>query len=124
MVPTIAFSGLESSIWALARAVAMAAMLSLDRCMGNLHLDQIEADRARFRTFGPDTVAHGLPGILGHQALEFAPGTLMVGMGVPGLAKQPGKLGPGIGGVHVDHPYRFYPGFRWFAIEQSRGFAG
>ena len=31
---------------ALAKAVAMAATLSLERCMGSLHLDQIEADRA------------------------------------------------------------------------------
>ena len=43
-VLTIAFSGLVSSVWAFASAVAMAAVLSLDRCMTNLHLDQIEAD--------------------------------------------------------------------------------
>src|SRR5437879_1063172 len=124
MVPTIAFSGLESSIWALASAVAMAAMLSLDRCMGSLHLDQVKADGARFRAFCPDAVAHRLLGILGHQPPEFAFGPLMVGMGVLGLTKQPGKLGPGIGGVHVDHPDRLDPGFWRFAFEQRGGFAG
>jgi hypothetical protein len=35
-------------VWALARAVAMAATLSLKRCMGYLHIYQVEAHRTRF----------------------------------------------------------------------------
>src|SRR5665811_1815330 len=101
-VPTIAFSGLESSVWAFASAVAMAATISLHRCMINLHLDQIEADGARFRAFRPDTVTHRLLGILGYQPLELALGTLVVVVSVLGVAKQSCKFRPGVGSVHVD----------------------
>ena len=45
LIPTIDFSGLESSVWAFASAVAIAATFSLERCMARLPLDQIEADR-------------------------------------------------------------------------------
>src|SRR5450759_5852676 len=123
-MPTIAFSGLESSVWAFARAVAIAATLSLDRCMESLHLDQIEADRARFRAFGPDAVAHRLLGILRHQPLALALGALVVGVSALGVPKQPCEFRPGIGGVHVDHPDGFDPRLWVFAIEQRRGFAG
>jgi hypothetical protein len=60
--------------------------------MGNLHIDQIKTDRARFGAFGPDAVAHGFLGVLRHQGLELALGALVVGVGLPGSAKQPGEL--------------------------------
>src|SRR5882757_266467 len=120
----MAFSGVESSHWAFASAVAMAATLSLDRCMGGLHLDQVEADRARFGAFGPYAMTHRLFGVLGHQPLELAFGALVVGVGVSGVTKQPCKFRPGVGGVHVDDPDRFNPRFWWLAIEQRRSLAG
>src|SRR5882724_4657676 len=52
MVAVRDFSGLVSSPWALARAAAMAPMVSLERCMVRLHLHYLEAYGARFRAFG------------------------------------------------------------------------
>src|SRR5260370_38291886 len=54
------FSGLESSVWAFASAVAMAATLSLDRCMADLHVHEVEADSTRLGAFGTDAVAQAL----------------------------------------------------------------
>jgi len=46
MVAVCDFSGLVSSICALARAAAIAPMVSLERCMGRLRLlENVEADR-------------------------------------------------------------------------------
>src|SRR5262245_54196104 len=47
------FSGLMSSAWALAKADASAATVSLDRGMAGLALEHIKAHRARFRALGP-----------------------------------------------------------------------
>src|SRR5271169_2355223 len=58
------FSGLVSSIWALASAAANAAIDSLDRCMVGLQLDHLEAHRARLGALSPDAVAERLLGIL------------------------------------------------------------
>src|SRR5579863_1597382 len=124
MLPIIAFSGLESSVWALASAVAIAATFSLQRCMGGLHVSEIKADGTRLRALRPDAVADRLLGILRNQRLQFALGPLVVGMGLSGLAEQSGVFGPGIGGGHVDHPHRLDPGLWWFAIEQGRRLAG
>src|SRR6267142_3421087 len=101
----------------------MAATLSLDRCMTSLHLDQIEADRARFRPLRSDAMAHRLLGILWHQTFELALGALVVSVGLSGLAKQRRKCCPGIGSVHVDHANRFDARLRRFAIEQHWRFA-
>ena len=61
------FSGLTSSAWALAKAEASAATVSLDRVMGRLpRLEHVKAHRPRFRSLGFHTMPDGLPGILGH----------------------------------------------------------
>src|SRR5271168_3670165 len=72
------FSGLVSSIWALASAAASEAIDSLDRCIVDLHLRHLEADRPGLGPIGPDAVAERLPGILRHQPLEFGLRPLML----------------------------------------------
>ena len=42
MVAVSAFSGSVSSPWAMASAAAMAPMVSLERCIGGLHVQQVE----------------------------------------------------------------------------------
>ncbi|WP_172899790.1 hypothetical protein [Bradyrhizobium erythrophlei] len=66
----------------------------------------------------------GLLGVLRHQPLEFALGSLVVGACLPSLAKQGCKLGPGVRGIHVHYSDRRDPGLRRFAIEQRRRFTG
>src|SRR6516162_9844001 len=103
MVAVSDFSGLMSSAWALAKADASAATVSLDRGMGRLlHLQHIKAHRPRFRALGPHTMADGLPGILRHQGFELALGPFVVEKCATGVAEQRGKRGPGIGRAHID----------------------
>src|SRR5271166_3185809 len=110
MVATSAFSGLVSSAWALASAEAIAPIVSLDRCMAPLPTgEKIEADRPRLRPFGPNPVAGGFLGVLGHQGFELGFGSLVVEEGGAGRAEEAGELGPGIGPAHVDDPNRFNP---------------
>ena len=71
MVAVSDFAGLVMSAWALARAAAIAPMVSLQRCMASLHIQQIEADGTGFGALGPNAVADRLLGILRHQAFEF-----------------------------------------------------
>src|SRR5262245_62064162 len=78
MVAVSDFSGLISSAWALAKAEASAATVSLDRGMGRLHLQHIKAHRPRFRAPGFHAVPNRLPGILGHQGFELAFGPFVV----------------------------------------------
>src|SRR5262245_3725330 len=61
-----------SSAWALAKAEANAATVSLERGMGRLHLQHIKAHRPRFRALCSHAVPDGLLGILGHQGFELA----------------------------------------------------
>src|SRR3954453_16181315 len=91
------FSGLVSSIWAFARAPAIAPMLSLERCMTDLHVMKVEADRARFGAFGPDAMPNRFLGVLWHQLLELGLGGVVFGVGAAGLTKHAGEFGPGIG---------------------------
>src|SRR5450759_3466078 len=56
MVAVSDFSGLASSIWALARAPAIAPMVSLERCMIGFHLHEVETHRTRFGALGPHTM--------------------------------------------------------------------
>src|ERR1700719_5413036 len=79
MVATSDFSGFESSDCALASAAASAAMESLDRCMGGLRLQHVEADRARLRAASPDAVADGLLRIFRNQRLKLGPDPLVLG---------------------------------------------
>src|SRR6516165_11824935 len=48
IVPTKDFSGLTSCACALARAAPIVPIVSLDRCMAALRIEEVEADRARF----------------------------------------------------------------------------
>src|SRR5262245_54303797 len=102
MVAVSDFSGLTSSAWALAKAVASAATVSLDRGMGRLRLQHIKAHRSRFRAFGFDAMPDGLLGILGHQGFELALRPFVVEKRAPGVAEECGKLRPGIGLTHID----------------------
>src|SRR5689334_13241950 len=96
------FSGLVSSACALASAAAMAPMVSLERCIGPLPLDHIEAHRAGLRALGANAVSERLLGVPGHQALEFRLGLLVLDEGVPGAPEHGCKLGPSIRAAHVD----------------------
>src|SRR5262249_54959093 len=102
MVAVSDFSGLTSSAWALAKAEASAATDSLDRGMAGLALQDIKAHRARFRALCSHAMPDDLPGILRHQGLELAFRPLVVEKGAPGVAEEPGELGPGVGRAHVD----------------------
>src|SRR5215468_3398607 len=97
MVAVSDFSGLTSSAWALAKAEASAATDSLDRRMGGLRLQYVEAHRTRFRALGFHAVPDGLPGILGHQGFEFDLRPFVVEKCAPGVAEQSSELRPGIG---------------------------
>src|SRR5262252_3417387 len=102
MVAVSDFSGLTSSAWALAKAEASAATVSLDRGMGGLHLQHIKAHRPRFRALCSHAVPDDLPGILGHQGFELAPGPFVVEKCAPGVAEERSELGPGIRCAHID----------------------
>src|SRR5882724_3981720 len=97
MVATSDFSGLVSSDWALASAPAMAPIDSLQRCIAGLHLKEIKADGARLGAFGPQAVPDRLLGVLGHQALQFGLGVLVLEKRRSALAENPGEFRPGIG---------------------------
>src|SRR5262245_3505057 len=96
MVAVSDFSGLMSWAWALANAEASAATVSLDRGMGGLRLQHIKAHRPRFRALGSHAMPDDLPGVLRHQGFELALRPFMVEKGAPGVAEEPGELGPGI----------------------------
>src|SRR2546427_4862215 len=103
MVAVSDFSGLMSSGWALAKAEASAATVSLDRGMGRLlRLQHIKAHRARFRALGFHAVTDGLLGILRHQGFELALGPFVVEKGTPGVAEERGELRPEVGRAHID----------------------
>jgi hypothetical protein len=74
MIAVSDFSGLMSSAWALAKAQASAATVSLDRGMGRLlRLQRIKAHRARFRALGFHAVTDGLLGISGLHPVPKTP---------------------------------------------------
>src|SRR5262245_52674409 len=97
MVAVSDFSGLTSSAWALSKAEASAATVSLDRGMGGLRVKYIEAHRARFRALGAHPMPDDLLGILGHQGFELAFGPFVVEKCAPGVAEERGELRPRIG---------------------------
>src|SRR5215813_14578847 len=103
MVAVSDFSGLMSSAWALAKAEASAATVSLDRGMRRLlRLQHVKAHRPRFRALGFHPVPDGLLGILGHQGFELALRPFMVEKGAPGVAEECGELCPRIRRTHID----------------------
>src|ERR1700739_2810801 len=103
MGATRGFSGLLSSACALASAPAMVPIDSLDRCMGRLHGQDLEAHGSGFRAFGPDAMPARLLGVFRHQALELVLGVLVYDNSRPGPAEHAGKLGSGIGRAHIAH---------------------
>src|SRR5499427_5465377 len=102
MVAVSDFSGLMSSAWALAKAAASAATVSLEQGMGRLRLQHIKANRLRFRALCSHAVPNRLPGILGHQCFELAFRPFVVEKGAAGVAEQRGELSPRIRRAHID----------------------
>src|SRR3974390_363378 len=123
MVALSDFSGLTSCACALASAQARAAKDSLERCMGGLRVQEIQAHRAGPRTLGPDTMTDGLFGVLGHESFELCPGLLMLEVGVAGASEHVGKFRPRIGRAHVDDPHRLDPGSGRGPEEEAGGLA-
>src|SRR6516162_6292508 len=107
-----------SSAWALARAEASAATVSLDRGMGGLRLQHVKAHRPRFRALGFHAVPDGLLGILWHQGFELASGPFVVEKGLPRVAEERGEFRPGIRGAHVDDADRLDSRARRLGIDQ------
>src|ERR1700722_2580424 len=97
MVAVSAFSGLVSSIWALAKAPAIAPMVSLERCMPSLRLLELKTDGAGFGALGAHAMAACFPGVLRHQLLQLKLGRVMIEVGASRPAKHPGKFRPRIG---------------------------
>src|SRR5262245_41535149 len=124
MVAVSDFSGLMSSAWALAKAEASAATVSLDRGMCGLRLQHIKAHRARFGALCSHAVADGLPGILRHQGFELAFGSFVVEKGAPGVAEERGELGPGIRCAHIDDADGLDARPRRLGIDEMGRFAG
>src|SRR5271166_3869662 len=110
MVAVSNFSGFVSSDCALASAAAMAPIDSLHRCMARLHVEELETDRAGFRTLGAHAVAESFFGVLWHQRLELRFRLLVLEEGVAGCPKDIRKRGPGIRVAHVHHSHRCHPG--------------
>src|SRR5262249_49949365 len=123
IVATSDFSGLVSSACALASAAAMVPMDSLERCMAALHAQDIKAHRTGFGSFGSNTVSDRFLGVLGHMRLEFRLGILVLEVSFAGAPKHASELRPGIGGAHVDDPYRFDPRAGRLEAKQSRRLA-
>src|SRR5260370_185988 len=96
MVAVSAFSGFVSSACALASAPAMVPIDSLDRCMGCLLAQDIEAHGAGFRAFGPNPVPDRLLGVFRHQALELGLAALVLEKGGPGPPKHPANPAPAL----------------------------
>src|SRR5215469_10711848 len=90
IIPTKDFSGLTNCAWALASAAAIVPMVSLECCMVTLGFEEVEADGARFRTFGAHPVADCLLGIFWHQGFELNFGPLMIQKGLPGVTEEVG----------------------------------
>src|SRR3954453_22158009 len=96
------FSGLASSIWALARAPAIAPMVSLERCMLGLRFMHIKTDGTRFGAFGANPMADRFLGILWDELLQLGLRRVVFGMCAAGLTKHGCEFGPGIGCTHVN----------------------
>src|SRR5260370_18033733 len=120
MVAVSNFSGLVSSACALARAPAMVPIDSLDRCMGCLHAQDIEAHGSGFRPLGPNPMPDGLLGVFRHQALELGLVALVFKKRRAVPPKHPGKFGPGIGRAHVNDANGSDPRPRRLGAQQPR----
>ena len=63
-------------------AAAIMPIVSLERCATILRLDEIEADRTRFRALGADTVPDRLLGVLRHQRFQLRFRTFVIQKGL------------------------------------------
>src|SRR5262249_16585392 len=124
MIAVSDFSGLMSSAWALAKAEASAATVSLDRGMGCLALQHIKAHRSRFRTLSLHAVPNGFLGILGHQGFELTFGPFVVEKGTPAAAEERGEFGRGIGWDHIYDADGLNARPRRLGIDEMGRFAG
>lgn len=66
------------------QAAAMVPMRLLDRCMGCLRNQSLEADRAGLGTLGLDPVARRLLGVLRYERLQVRLGRFVLAMGLSG----------------------------------------
>src|SRR6266851_5255232 len=123
MVALRDFSGFVSLPWALARAAAMAPMVSLLRCIGQLRVHEVKADSTGFGALGAQAMPGGLFGILGHQLLQVGLGALVLLIGRAGAAVGGGELRPAVGGTHVNDPDRFQSWSWRLDTEQARRLA-
>src|SRR5262245_1591168 len=103
MVAISDFSGLMSSDWALASALAMAPIDSLECCMVALRPDELKTDSARFRALGPHPMPNRLLGVLGHQRLQLGLDILMFQECRARAPEDAGKLPPGVRDSHIDN---------------------
>src|SRR3954452_16630459 len=118
MVAVNDFSGLASSIWALASAAAMAPMVALERCIGELHIHQVKTDRARLRALGPKPTPGRLLGVLRHEFLQLGFHSFVREEVGPGTAEGCRELSPAVGRTHVDNANGGEPRPRRFDPEQ------
>src|SRR5450631_1040515 len=109
MVAVNDFSGLVSSPWAFAKAAAMAPMVSLLRCIGQLRVHEVKTDGARFGALGAQTVPGGFLGVLRHQLLQLGLDALVLLIGRAGAAVGGGEFRPGVRRTHIDDPDRLQP---------------
>src|SRR6266851_1037783 len=107
MVAVTNFSGLVSSPWALARAAAMAPMVSLERCIGQIRIHEVKADGTRLRALGAQAVSDRLLGVLRHQLLQLGLSALVLLIGRAGPAIGGCEFRPRVGRAHIDDPDRF-----------------
>src|SRR5580700_2627914 len=101
-MPVSDFSGLVSTVCALARAAARAAIDSLDRCIFGLLLQHFEADRPGLGALGPHPMAEGLLGVLGHQPLEPGLGLFVLDKSRSRREEYRRELSPRIRHPHID----------------------
>src|SRR5947208_14131624 len=94
IVATSDFSGFESSDCALASAAASAAIDSLDRCMGDLRLEDIEAHGPVLRAAGSDPVAIRLLRVFRNEPLGLRLGTLVLTIGLAGPQEDSSEFPP------------------------------
>src|ERR1700730_18950741 len=97
MVAVSDFSGLVSSIWALASAPAMAPIVSLQCCITGLHGMEFQTDSAGFGAFSAHAMATCFPGVLRHQLLQLGLRRVMIEIGSSRAAKHSGTFRPRIG---------------------------
>src|SRR5262245_19587110 len=120
MVATRAFSGLMSSDWTLASALAMAPIDSLQRCMINLPYE-VETDGAGFLALGSHPMSDRLLGVFGHECLQFGLGILVFEESRACTAEDASKFRPRVRGAHVDDAYGLDTHAWRFCQEKARG---